>query len=181
MILTNVIWVVVVALFLFAMLVVATVVYKKEASKTISIKTVHAGSGGLHTFSGDASSVQICPFTETFYDKRKKKVDIEKYEIRLVDKNCMAPRGIVNGNLVFIEKFKEGEEKKISKGDILFIKREKDGYPYYKLREFYEFNVNGEAITFYYDAHDGSPQKSSSPHSLENIDGVVKMKFEYKC
>jgi hypothetical protein len=140
------------------------------------VKGVHAGPTGTHTFLDDDENLTISPF-QTFYYNGKK-VNPKNYEIRRADGNCMAVRGIFNGDLLFIYKFKEEVDKRsIAKGDVLFIRKEKEGRSFYKIREFNQFDGNGDAITYSY-IDENHPQKSSSPHTLDKIEGVVKMRFK---
>jgi hypothetical protein len=145
--------------------------------KLIRVKRVHAGPAGTHTFLDDDEGITISPF-QTFYYNGKK-VNPKNYEIRRADGNCMAARGITNGDLLFIYRFREQDNKRtsISKGDILFIRKEKEGRSFYKIREFNHFDENGNAITYSY-IDESTPQKSSSPHALDRIEGVVKMRFK---
>jgi hypothetical protein len=171
MILTHLIYVSIAVFIIVSMMIAAGYLYE---TNLIKVKTVHAGPGDKHTFKDDSSTITISPF-ETFYHEGKK-VNSNNFEIRVAEGDCMGARGIWNGDILFIRKFKEQELKK---SDILFIKKEKNGRFFYKIREFSSFNEEGKAITFSY-SNDNTPIKSSSPHDLENIEGVVKMRFKYK-
>jgi hypothetical protein len=143
---------------------------------TIPVRTVHAGSGDKHSFKDDKTNIRISPL-ETFYSNGKK-VNPKKYDVRLVEGDCMAAKGFESRNIIFVQRFKAGENKKIVPGDILFIKKVKDGREFYKIREFHHLDDEGRAITCYY--KDDTLEWSSSPHGMETIEGVVKMRFKYK-
>jgi hypothetical protein len=114
----------------------------------------------------------ISPF-ESFYYKGKK-INPKNYIITRVDGNCMVPRNIHSGDLLFIEKF-EGNSNTLSKGDILFIEREEGGF---KIREYREKDPNDDkrVKTILYQEN-GIARDSSEPHKLSNIKGIVKMRF----
>lgn len=143
----------------------------------VRLKTVHAGAGDKHTFRDDSSNIRITPFN-TFYSDGKK-VNPKDYDVRIAEGDCMAARGIGNGDILFIRRFKDGEEKSLSPGNILFIRKEKDGRLFYKIREFDHLDKEGRAITFYY-GNDNQSVNSSSPHWMDEIDGIVEMRFENK-
>ena len=157
-------------------LIAVFVIGKVYIKNIVPVKTVHAGEGGMHTFMGDSVVMQLSPFEYFYHDG--KKINPKKYEVRVAVGNCMAARGIVHGDLLFIQKFKKGEDKQIAAGDILFIRKQKDGDTFHKIREFKKFDEEGKALTFYYLDKNGTARDSSSPHDLNDIEGTVKMKFK---
>jgi hypothetical protein len=170
----NWISVIIVLSVIITMMILVDYLYKKNL---ISLKTVHAGSGNRRTYRDDSTNVKLSLF-DTFYHKGKQ-VYPKDYEVRIVEGDCLEERGITNGNILFIKRFAEGEDKKaiIKTGDILFINKIKDGKVFYKIREFEKYNTEGELLTFSYE-NDGSRRPSSSSHDIGRIDGVVKMRFE---
>jgi len=118
----------------------------------------------------------ISPF-ETYYYNGKK-VNPRDYTVCKVDGDCMGCRGIHASDIIFIKKFKNQEDKKIiKKGDILYIKYFKNGLEGYKLREIDEHLIEENAVkTLYYTA-ESDVKYSSRPHKIDNIVGIVAMKF----
>ncbi|MDR1676740.1 MAG: hypothetical protein LBR86_09785 [Tannerella sp.] len=171
---TNLIIVLIVAAIICTLPFIAGYLYIKNI---IPVRTVHAGRGDKHSFRDDSSNIRITPF-DTFYSNGKK-VCPKNYDVRIAEGDCMAARGIGNGDILFIRRFGDGEDKKLSSGDILFIRKEKDGRVFYKIREFDHLDEEGRAITFYYGT-DNKSVKSSSPHCMDKIDGIAEMKFENK-
>jgi hypothetical protein len=152
------------------------VIYYRKNS--IPIRFVKAGpiSSPHSVMLKDANKISISPF-EYFYHEGKK-VNPRNYIVRKVDGDCMSPRGINTCDLIFIEEFKTVQEKEnIQKGDIIYIKYTKDGSEGYKIREAAENKTNDDSIrTLYYSA-EGNIKFSTDPHKLENIIGIVRMRF----
>jgi len=141
----------------------------------LPVEMVNAGSTDAHISSCTASSTFISPF-DSFYHNGKK-VNPKDYIIRKVDGDCMVARGISAGDIVFIEKF-NNDINTLSIGDILFIKYEKDGVSGYKIREYRGLlETNNKQIQTLYYTREGKDKKSSQPHDVENVEGVVKMRF----
>ncbi|MFI3263643.1 MAG: hypothetical protein R3Y26_12180 [Rikenellaceae bacterium] len=161
----------------FAVLIITiTKLYDK---RSFTVGTVKAGLiEGAHIVSN--RTFRLSPF-ETFYHNGKM-VNPQDYNVCKVDGECMATRGIFAGNLVFISKIGDDintKKSNITKGDILYIKYEKDGVEGYKLREFSDFDTQSDKInTLYYSAED-KVKHSSKPHDICNIVGKVVMKFDY--
>jgi hypothetical protein len=142
---------------------------KKHIPPSYSSKTGISESPETRT---TKASYTISPF-ESFYHNGKK-VNPKNYIITRVDGNCMVPRNIHTGDLLFIEKF-DGNSDSLSTGDILFIQREEGGF---KIREYREKDPNDDkrVKTILYQEN-GTPKDSSEPHKLSNIKGVVRMRF----
>jgi len=139
----------------------------------IPVEMVNAGAHeGRPSFASRINS-SVSPF-ESFYHNGKK-VDTGKFIIRKVDGDCMAPRDIFAGDLLFIEPF-NGNPDSFSKGDILYIKDKSD----FKIREFYCFDSNNpkKLKTLFYKS-DRAPKwhDPDSYHDISQVEGVVKMKF----
>jgi hypothetical protein len=160
-------------------IMVMTVYYMYKKS-VIKLKSVHAGPANTRSFYPDTTDVTLS-FFDTFYHNGEL-IHPKDYEVRIVDGKCMEKRGIRNGNILFIEKLSEYDEEKkkekIRKGDILFIKKESDAGNLYKIREFSDFDSSGELLTFSYSGD--TRCDSSSSHSLDRIEGIVKMNFKGK-
>ncbi|MDR2139394.1 MAG: hypothetical protein LBP50_07595 [Tannerella sp.] len=171
---TNLIIVLIVAATICTLLFLAGYFYRENP---VTVRTVHAGSGDNHTFRDDRSNVRITSF-DTFYSKGKK-VDPKKYDVRIAEGDCMAARGIGNGDILFIRRFGDGGKKNLNPGDILFIRKEKDEHLFCKIRGFHHPDEKGRAITFYY-GNDNRFIESSSPYDMDKIDGIAEMKFENK-
>ena len=153
-------------------LTIANFFYKKTL---IKVKLVDAGTNDVHIpLNPDTCSFTLSPF-ETFYHNGKK-VNPRKYIVRKVDGDCMTPRNIFSGDLLFIEEF-SGNSSSLSIGDIVYIKYEKNARSGQKIREYRGLDVdnNQKLLTSYY--KDGKEQKSSQSHELINVEGVVRMKF----
>ncbi len=169
----NLLYVLLIAIAIVAIMLFIVFLYKKN---TIPVTTVKAGPiQNIHAFSGNIKT-SISPF-DSFYHEGKK-VNPRDYIVCKVDGDCMTPRGINACDLVFIKEFKADNEKDIiKKGDIIYIKYLKDDYEGYKIREVDERLDDKLVKTLYYSA-EGVIKHSSNPHKLENIIGIVKMKFK---
>lgn len=141
----------------------------------IPIKMVNAGSTDGHIPSDSTTSTFISPF-DSFYHKGRK-VNPKNYIIRKVDGDCMVTRGISAGDLVFIKEY-NNDINTLNIGDILFIRYEKDGKEWFKLREYRGLleTDNQQIQTLYY-TREGKGKKSSLPHNITNVKGVVEIRF----
>lgn len=158
----------------FFMLTIVNGFYRRTL---INVELVDAGTNDTHTpLNSDTRSFKLSPFFETFYHNGKK-VNPKDYIVRRVDGDCMTPRNIYAGDLLFIEKF-ENNLNSLSIGDIVYIKYETNTHSGYKIREYRGIDANNsrKIQTLFYQ-RDGKERKSSQPHELENIKGVVRMKF----
>jgi hypothetical protein len=109
----------------------------------------------------------ISPFESFYHDG--KKVNPKKYIIKKANGDCMVPRNIHAGDLLFIEKF-GGDVNTLSIGDILFIQKE-DGY---KIREYRGIRDSQTIYTLLY-LKEGNTKKSE--HELSKVKGMVRMRF----
>ena len=149
-----------------------TFLYNKES---IIIKSVSAGST-KNLPENDCKS-KISPF-EVFYHNGKK-VNPNDFTVCKVNGDCMWCRGINGGNIVFIKEFKKTEDKNnIKKGDIVYIKYTKGDYSGYKLREVDENLAHDKVVKTLYYTSEGEIKKSNTNHSVDNVIGIVEMKFE---
>ena len=160
-----------------AVLLGLTVANKFYKRTLINVDLVDAGTNDDHIpFHSDVCSFKISPFFETFYHNGKK-VNPKDYLLKKVDGDCMIPRNIYAGDLLFIENF-NGKSDSLSIGDIIFIKYESKKHSGYKIREYRGLDAdnNQKLHTLYYQ-RDGNAKRSSHLHELTNVKGVVKMKF----
>jgi len=157
---------------IFAILMLANRAYK---AMLIPVEMVNAGTTEGHVPSCSGCSYTISPF-ESFYHNGKK-VNPRKYIVKKVDGDCMVPRSIYAGNLLFIEKF-NGNTSSLSIGDILYIKYVKKSHSGYKIREYRGLDTSDsqKLQTLYYTGN-GTSKSSSQPHELSKVEGVVRMKF----
>ena len=103
------------------------------------------------------------------------------YKRFVVKGDCMKPRNIFNGDVIFIESFKENasDDDKfqiIKENDILLIYLDDKRFKGYKIRGFSKRNEDGSLETFYY-KEDGTTKISGHSHRLESIGGIVKRKL----
>lgn len=147
-------------------------IYKKNLREIGSVKA--GPTGDMHA-NQDAKTGKISIFDNFYYDN--KKVNPKDYIVCRVDGSCMAPKGVKGGDIVFIHEYGEDEKKQISQGEILYIKYEKCGVPGYKLREFVGYTEDGDAALTRYYSNEELPKDSSAPHKIDNICGVVQMRF----
>lgn len=140
----------------------------------IEVKSVKAGPTRSHE-GACARTVHLGPF-DTFYHHGKK-IDPKNYIVARVDGDCMAARGVEPGNIIFIQPLRDGEAKSFDRGDILYIKYERNGFTGYKIREFDSMHGDHAVHTVYYTA-ENLPKASSHPHELTNIEGIVKYNFK---
>ena len=158
----------------FIVLRIANIFYKRTL---INVELVDAGIIDEHTPSPPhARSLKISPFFETFYHNGKK-VNPKDYIVSKVDGDCMVPRNIYAGDLLFIEKLNgKPDPDSLSIGDIILIKYGEKPHSGYKIREYRGIDDNNcqKLQTLYYQ-RDGKDKRSS--HELENVKGIVRMKF----
>jgi hypothetical protein len=115
----------------------------------------------------------ISPFASFYHNG--KRVNPKKYIISIVDGNCMAPRNIYTGDLLFIEKF-NGNLDALSIGDILYIQREDSESS--KIREYRGKDADdSERVKTLLYKEDGVPEYSVPSHKISNIKGVVRIRF----
>lgn len=107
-----------------------------------------------------------------------KRIDPKNYIIARVDGECMHPRDIHSGNIVFIHKMTIDEKKDIKDRSILYIKSEKNGVVNYYLREFIKEKSRNNLIATRFYRNGSEPKESEPHHKLEDIIGVVKFCFE---
>ena len=150
---------------IFVILLLAGLLYKRML---ITVETVSAGCVDGHCVCPTTST--ISPF-ETFYHDGKR-VNPKNYTIKKVDGDCMMPRGINAGDLLFIENFDKQNISSLNIGDILYIYHEKGNF--YKIREYRGFKDDENFNTLYY-TREGKAK--DSVHNINNVKGVVKMKF----
>lgn len=157
----------------FVMLMVRLIRYYYTRSR-IEVKSVKAGPTQNHA--------EVCARTfhlglfDTFYHNGRK-INPKHYIVARVDGDCMAARGVEPGNIIFIRPFKKGEDKTLERGDILYIKYERNGFTGYKIREFDSMCGSDAVKTIYYTA-ENKPKASSNPHGLVNVEGIVMFNFK---
>lgn len=136
------------------------------------VKSVKAGPDEFHC-GPSSEDYHIGPF-DTFYHNGRK-IDPKKYVVARVDGDCMSARGVFSGNLVFIQPVTDDDMKNLKKGDILYIKYEKNGFSGYKIREFKGLGDDDTVNTVYYTS-ENIPKDSY--HKLANIKGIVRYNFK---
>ena len=140
----------------------------------IEVKSVKAGPTQYHNGSC-VKNYRITAF-DTFYHNGKR-INPKEYIVARVDGDCMSARGIYPGNLIFIQPIADNQPKNFNKGDILYIKYERNGFEGYKIREFDSVSGADAVNTIYYSA-ENTPKRSQNPHKLVNVEGVVKYNFK---
>lgn len=96
-----------------------------------------------------------------------------KYRRFVVQGTCMKWRNIKPDEMIDVRVFNSIEEKKaLTANDIVLIFLNDSSFRGYKIREISKLEGN-DALTFYYD-EEGEQIKSSKPHALENIIGIVE-------
>lgn len=160
--------------------------------KLTDIGEVAAGNKDDH-IDNTCSCDEVCDdLTMNSYLKLKDSVFMHRN--RFIDKNhiikkvkggCMQPYGIRNGEYIMIELFDKKIEAKnklkaIKEGDILYIIYYDDkNNPTHKIRV-YEgtYNEQDRSLnTYYFD--NGEVSRSSMPHSLDKIKGIVRYKVPF--
>ena len=157
----------------FLILTIANKIYKE---KLLYIELVDAGTNDTHVKPKTDAHFTLSPFFESFYHNGKK-VSPKDYQIRKVDGDCMVPRNINAGDLLFIEDF-NGNADSLSVGDIIFIEYMINTHIGHKIREYrglIESDIDNIQTLYY--TRDGQPKSSSKSHELKNVKGVVRMKF----
>lgn len=118
-------------------------------------------------------TVWLNPFESFVVDG--KRLNKKEYILAEVDGDCMVPRGICSGDIVFIEDIKKRAELKPE--DILLVQSVEDNVECKKLRELVSFS-DGLAKTCYY-TPEQKKKYSKSPYKESDILGVVKYSFEH--
>jgi len=143
--------------------------YDKES---INVPSVRAGGLSEHIAQPAAKAYCISPLEKFYYEG--KRIDPRKYIVARVDGDCMSPRGIYPGNLIFVQS-RNDKEMELQKGDILYIQYQRDGFNGFKIREYCgESDDQGYVTTAYYSAEG---MTKLSRHKKENIKGIVKYNF----
>lgn len=140
----------------------------------IEVRSVKAGPTQEHIGGCCIEPYHISAF-DTFYHNGKK-LNPKNFTVARVDGDCMAIRGIKPGNIIFIRPLTD-EEKNFNKGDILYIKYTRNNFQGYKIREFDGMKDKNSVNTVYYSA-EGNVKRSSTPHELANIEGIVVYNFK---
>lgn len=107
-----------------------------------------------------------------------KRIDPSKYILAKVEGECMHPRGIHSGNIVFIHKMTEEEKNDIKDGSILYIRSVKNGVESYLLREYVKDASCGDFVATRFYRNGYEPKDSDPHHKLDSVDGVVHYCFE---
>lgn len=158
--------------------VIYFLVFLLQSSYTLLSKkvyTVLAGDEDGHPLHHDRVET-LKPFESFRIDG--KRIDPSKYILARVEGECMHPRGIHSGNLVFIHALSEQEKKSLKDNSILYIKVTNNDSENYYLREYVKERSNDTVVaTRFY--RNGIELKESEPHhKIENVVGVVRYCFE---
>lgn len=140
--------------------------YDKES---ISVPEVRAGKLHEHMSLSVSEAYRISPLEKFYYEG--KRVNPRRFVVARVDGDCMSPRGVYPGNLIFVEPCKSV----LKVGDILYIQYFRDGFSGYKIREYRGEDGDKDYVTTAYYTAEGIPKFSK--HRKENIKGVVKYNF----
>lgn len=96
-----------------------------------------------------------------------------KYRRFVIQGTCMKWRGIKPDEMIDVRIFNSIEEKAtLTANNIVLIFLNDSSFRGYKIREISQLEGD-DALTFYYD-EEGNPIKSSKPHALKNIIGIVE-------
>ena len=161
-------------LFLFVIIVFAwsTDRLAKGVSEQEFVQCVEAGG----TDKATAEELEELSFNDvkrSYRDENGNLLDRSCYGRIVVHNNCMRPRNILDKDQLLVRNIENARADQLHKRDILYLKINKNGKDYFKIRELDKVCENGELETHYYDL-DGKIHKSSTNHKLEMILGVVK-------
>lgn len=97
----------------------------------------------------------------------------KKLRYFVVKNKCMKPKGISDGDIIGVRMF-DGNFKpeELKEGEILLIYLDNEHFKGYKIREKGALTMSGTAYDTYYYKR-GKKRKSSKPHAIETIKGVV--------
>ena len=109
----------------------------------------------------------------SYCDENGNVLDRSLYSRIVVHNNCMIPRNIYDKDQLLVKNVSHPKANQLCPRDILYLKIDKDGEDYYKIRELEEVTKGNELKTRYYDM-DGKVHPSSRNHKLEMVQGVVK-------
>lgn len=106
----------------------------------------------------------------------------KKLQYFVVKNKCMKPKGISNGDIIGIRMFDDNFRlDALEEGKILLIYLDNENFKGFKIREKGTQAMFGTAYDTYYYKR-GKKRKSSKPHAIETIKGVVTEVYckEYK-
>ena len=166
-------YILIVAIAIIVALYFVAILYQKN---NIPVNPVIAGpTSNYHPVTNNSTT--ISPIFNAYYFNGKK-VNPKDYTICKIDGDCMGIRGIKANDIVFIKEFKNKEDRRnLKKGDVAYIKYVKNNFEGYKLREIADFLMDDNAVKTIYYTTEGEIKYSSEPHQIDNIVGVVAMKF----
>ena len=142
-------------------------------SETEYVQCVEAG--GVNGATADElAALSFTDIKRPYKDNMGSLIDRNCYKRIVVHNNCMRPRRIWDKDQLLVKTIRKPTIDHIHPGDILYLKIQKDGKDYYKIRE-----LDGvipekkELVTHYYDP-DGKKHPSSKNHTIDMVQGVVK-------
>lgn len=132
-------------------------------------------AGGINEATADElSSLSFTDVKRSYRDDQGMLIDRNRFKRIVVHNNCMRPRRIWDKDQLLVRTMVNPSIAQLKSGDILFLKIQKDGKDYYKIRELDSvIPEKGELVTHYYDT-DGTKHPSSKNHMIGMVQGVVK-------
>lgn len=143
---------------------------KNTRTRRDNIKHLHRVEAGptKHFFS---KKVDLMPTVAVDMEGIKINPELEYF---VVKNQCMQIKGISDGDIIGVRMFKDGFEMPTTskEGLILLIYLDDDHFKGYKIREQGELTNDGMAYnTYHYKG--GVQNRSSRPHAIESIKGIV--------
>lgn len=117
---------------------------------------------------------------KSLYLKNKRMVDgsghtlvPEDYFRVVVNGNCLAPKKIVDKDILIVKKYRESDKDCLTSGKVVLLHLQDTGV--FKIREI--VSVDGDKIMTRYYLNNGTPQESSKCHNISQLRGIVKFKL----
>lgn len=132
-------------------------------------------AGGINKATAEElAALSFYDIKRPYKDEQGSLIDRNCYRRIVVHNNCMNQRKIRDKDQLLVKVTNSPDIEQLHPGDILYLKIQKDGKDYYKIRELDStIPEKGELKTHYYDT-DGKIHPSSKNHLITMVQGVVK-------
>lgn len=147
-------------------------VYSKSSQK---ISRVFAGDANEHS-SLCYNAKSLSPFES--FSLNGKRIDSSDYIVASVEGECMGPRGIHSGDIVFIHKLLDAEKNDIKDSSVLYIRKDDCVNETFLLREYIKDKSCNDVVATRFYRNGIEPKESEPHHKLQNVVGVVRYCFK---
>lgn len=166
--------IIIIVVFIIAFLVLAWSSEQLKLSKRgkVYVQCVEAGGSDKAT-PEELNELSYFEIQRNYRDEKGNFLNSQRYTPIVVHNNCMVPRNIYDKDVLLVENIKNLGIKNLQIGDILYLKINKNGKDYFKIRELRRVLDNQELETCYYDL-DRKVHISSQNHTNSMVLGVVR-------